>query len=152
MGHTENLENFIKKVGYQLIFENGFSEYKEIPYLKIIMGIYRSRPHTYQMSHMGPQLQASHFFPLPMNVLELFEELKKHVRCKRHQQITPFKYGKFTIAPTLAGFADRCDLFWNSSEIDRPIQGTSRIIKDQIKHNYHVMFPEKHSRLAIESK
>jgi len=50
--------------------------------------------------------------PMPINVFELFEELKKYIPHKRHQQIMPFKYGRFSIAPTLRELADRCNLFW----------------------------------------
>jgi len=100
---------------------------------------------SYRMSEVN--LDLLNDLPKPISILQLFECIKKHVSHKQDGQIVPYQYGRFTV-PAHPLLEQRYKLFVEA-DIDRPLNQTSRIVKNQIRHNYSLMFPERNRKNSI---
>jgi len=138
--HTIEAENFIEKIGYKLIKEAGLNKKTDIrKFAMEIMSpnIYKIiKSSGYKMSEVSPNILED--MPKPVSILELFENIKKHIPCQQVKKISPYKYGRFTI-PANPIFEQRYNLF-SRAKIERPLNQTSKIVKKQIRYNYSLMF------------
>jgi len=107
--HTSAVENFVGKIGYNLVKELGEAKDTRHPILS------------------------------PINVAELFESLGQ-VIPQSNMQVVPYRKHLLEMF-----FEQKIEnMMRNSTEqAARPLDGTAHIIKNQIRHNYSLMFPQE---------